>query len=285
MEEPVDIPDGSAEPWFIERFLLEHASNFLSTTRLSDFLSETKGLACRLLWLRTHTPQQTRQWLELLAPFAARPEAMNTIIILEGDGQAPKRFRIKVFDADDAFTDFDVVQLCTVVSNAAPCRELYKLYLTHLLGQLCGRDPRQVERLQGQGETLLENPVAAAACLELDPTDTARRVRRAQLLLVLPIIEDIRLHSLTQLYSQCQALLPMRDDYGNQVAEVYEMELRHIVHYANRGGIILSEHQRTVVEAAYKTRNTLMHHMAPLPFETVRQILRISTDIADKLDT
>lgn len=281
LEEPIDIPDSGAEQWFVDRFLPEHTSNFLSTTRLPDFLAETRGLTCRLLWLRAQTPQQTKQWLELLAPFAAKPEAMDTIVVLEGDGQAPKRFKIKTFDADGAFTPFDVVQLCTVAANAAQCRELFKPYLTHLLSQLCGRDPYRVELLQAQGETLLEDPVAGATCLGLDIADIAQRIRRAQLLLLLPIIEDIRIYSLTQLYPQCQLLLPMRDDYGNELDEVYEMELRHIVHSANRGDITMSQHQRTEVETAYNIRNALMHHMAPLPFDEIKQILRISADIAD----
>lgn len=281
MEEPVDIPDGEAEQWFVDRFLPEHASNFLSTTRLPDFLADTKGLACRLLWLRARTPQQTKQWLELLALFATRAEAMDAIVILAGDGQSPKRFKIKNFDADEAFTAFDVVQLCTVAANVAQCRELFKPYLTHLLNQLCGRDPYRVELLQTQGETMLEDPVAGAACLELDIADIEQRIRRAQLLLLLPIIEDIRIHSLTQLHPQCQLLLPMRDDYGNELDEVYEMELRHIIHYANRGDITMSQHQRTEVETAYNIRNALMHHMAPLPFDDIKQILRISADIAN----
>ncbi len=107
--EPVDIPDGGAEQWFVDRFLPEHASNFLSTTHLANFLAETGGLACRLLWLRVQTPQQTRQWLELLAPFAARTQAADTVVILEGDGKPPKRFKIKDFDAGEAFSGFDVV--------------------------------------------------------------------------------------------------------------------------------------------------------------------------------
>lgn len=281
MEEPIDIPDGEAEQWFVDHFLPEHASNFLSTTRLPDFLADTKGLSYRLLWLRAHTHQQTKQWLELLAPFAAKTEAMDAIVILEGDGQAPKRFKIKNFDADGAFTAFDVVQLCTVAANAAQCRELFKPYLTHLLSQLCGRDPYRVELLQAQGEALLEDPIAGTACLGLDPADIARRIRRAQLLLLLPVIEDIRIHSLTQLQPQCQLLLPMRDDYGNELDDVYEMELRHIIHYTNRGDITMSQHQRTEVETAYNIRNALMHHMAPLPFDDIKQILRISADIAD----
>jgi len=281
IEEPVDIPEGEAEQWFVDRFLPECASNFLSTTRLSDFLSETKGLAHCLLWLRAHTPQQTKQWLALLAPFAATAEAADTIVILEGDGQAPKRFKIKAFDADGAFTAFDVVQLCTIAANTAVCLELYKPYLTHLLSQLCGRGPHRVELLYEQWESLLEDPAATAACLGLDSAEAGRRVRRAQLLLLLPIIEDIRIYSLTQLHPQCQSLIPMQDDYGNEVAEVYEMELRHLVYYAKRGDITMSEHQRTMVETAYHIRNALMHQMAPLPFEDIRQILRIFASIAD----
>ena len=282
-EEPVDLPEDSGERWFVERFLPEHASNFLSSTPLSDFLAETGGLAHRLLWLRSPDPERIRQWLERLAPCAAGPGAADAIIILEGDGPAPKRFKFKPFDAGQAFTGFDVVQLCTVAANAAPCRERYKPYLTHLLGQLCGREPYRVELLQAQGEALLENPAAGAASLGLDAVDTARRIRRAQLLLLLPILEDIRMHSLTQLYDQCKRLLPTRDDYGNELKEVYELELRHIVHFANCGGIAPPPQLDSQVRAAQTARNSLMHHMAPLPFDDIKGILHIAADIADAL--
>ncbi len=138
-----------------------------------------------------------------------------------------------------------------------------------------------MELLQKQGEALLEDPAAGAACLGLDAAEINRRIRRAQLLLLLPIIEDIRIYSLTQLYPQCKALLPRRDDYGKRLNEVYEMELRHIIHHANQGDITMSKQQDAEVYAAYTVRNALMHQMAPLPFEDIRQILRISADIAD----
>ncbi len=122
MEESVDIPDGEAEQWFVDRFLPEHASNFLSTTRLPDFLADTKGLARRLLWLRARTPQQTKQWLELLAPFAARAEAMDAIEMAQKNGYRAVISHRSGETEDTFIADLAVAVNAGQIKTGAPCR-------------------------------------------------------------------------------------------------------------------------------------------------------------------
>lgn len=277
---PEDIPEGMGQ-WFVDHFLPHQADNFLSTTSLPDFLADFKGLTHRMIWLRIHSDSQLKQWLSLWSQFAAKPVARDTIVILEGGGQSLTRRKVALFDADEAFAAFDVVQLCTIAANDARCGRIYKPYLTHLLNQLCGQEPHLVESLVEKGEELVRAPTAEAACLGLDPTELDRRIRRAQLLLLLPAVEDIRIHILGQLYQQCLPLLPIRDDYGNELTAVYEMELRHIVHYYRRGQLSVSSDQWNQVKCAYDIRNELMHNMLPLPFDDIERLLSLSDSIAN----
>ena len=69
-EEPEDLPEDGSPQWFVERFLPQQASNFLSTTKLSAFLAQTGGLRGRVVWLRTCDPDQLALWLEQLSQLA-----------------------------------------------------------------------------------------------------------------------------------------------------------------------------------------------------------------------
>lgn len=279
---PEDVPESGLGQWFVERFLPRQADNFLSTTPLPAFLAEFRGLTHRMVWLRVWSEVQLKQWLALLSQFAVRPESKDCIVILEGGGRLPSRRKVELFDADSAFSPFDVVQFCTIVANHARCEGLYKPYLTHLLDQLCAQDPSLAELLAEYGGELVADPAGKAVCLGMDPVEADRRIRRAQLLLLLPIIEDIRLHSLRQLYQQCLPLLPIHDDYGNELTDVYEMELRHIVHYYHCGQLPMSAEQWNEVKTAYEIRNSLMHNMTSMPFHDVERLLLLADSAAER---
>lgn len=282
LEEPADLPQGAGPQWFVERFLPQSASNFLSTTRLSALLTQTGGLKGRAVWLRVEEPDQLPLWLEQLSQFAVTPASRETIFILEGGGQLPTRRKVKLFDADGAFTPFDGVQLCTIAANETPCPELLKPYLTHLLDQLCGPEPGLVELLLDQGEGLMEDPQTAAGCLGLDADAVDRRVRRAQMILLLPIVEDMRVALLTQLYDQCKRLLPFEETTGihtNDYREVFELEVRHLRNFKRNGQLQMSDGQWALAQAAYDAGNHFRHNMNPLSFQRVEELLRLAEGI------
>lgn len=281
-EELAEVPENASPQWFVERFLPQHASNFLSTTRLADFLTQTGGLRRRVLWLRTDHPETLQVWLERLSQFAVTSAAKETILILEGRSPLPTRRKVKLFDVDEAFTPFDSVQLCTIAANEVSCQGLLKPYLTHLLDQLCGTDPGAVELLLEQGEALVRDPQAGAACLDLDRDTVDRRVRRAQLICLLPLAEDIRVYLLEQLKGQCQALLPFDEivnGYKNEYHEVFELEPRHLHNFLKWKQIEMTSEQETLTEAAWDVGNKLRHQMDPLPFSMVENLLRLAGGI------
>lgn len=283
LEEPVDLPEDAGPQWFVEHFLPQHSSNFLSTTKLSAFLTQTGGLRNRAVWLRAANPDQLPPWLEQLSRFAATPAARETIVILEGRGSVPTRRRVKLFDVDEAFTAFDTIQMCTIAINEAPCQEMLKPYLTHLLSQLCGSEPWLVDLLLEQGETLARDPQAAAACLGLDPGAIDRRVRRAQMTLILPLAEDMRVWLLTQLYEPCRALLPFEEELGryiNRYEQVFELEVRHLYHFSHSGELPMTDVQQSVTQAAYDAGNHFRHNMTPMPFSKVEELLHLSNQIS-----
>lgn len=285
LEAAVDLPEGAGPQWFVEHFLPQHVSNFLSTTKLSAFLTQTGGLRGRAVWLRTTSQDQLQSWLEQLSQFASTPEAQETIFILEGSGATSTRRRVKLFDADTAFTAFDTIQLCTIAINETSCQEMLKPYLTHLLSQLCGSDPNLVELLLEQGETLARDPQTATACLGLDAGTIDRHVRRAQITLILPLLEDMRIYLLTQLYEACEAQLPFQETLGrytNQYKQVFELEVRHLHHFYQNGTLRMTDSQQAVTQAAYDAGNHFRHNMTSMPFDQVENLLLLSNRISTK---
>lgn len=282
LEEPEDLPEEPSLQWFVERFLPRHASNFLSTTRLPAFLDQTGGLRRRMIWLRAGGQDQLQRWLELLSQFAATPASKEAIFILEGTHPVPPRRKVKLFDADGAFTPFDAVQLCTIAANESACPELLKPYLTHLLDQLSNSNPGLVESLLDQGMELVRDPQGTAACLDLSPDILERRVRRAQMTLLLPIVEDMRVALITQLQRQCAPLLPLEEVFTSHVnlyREAFELEVRHLRNFKKNGQIQMTEGQWAVTQAAYDAGNHFRHNMTPMPFSKVEELLLLSDQI------
>lgn len=263
-----------SEGEFLARFAPQCTQGFLSTTALPAFLDKRGALDGQVLWLCGLAEPDQAAWAARLGEFAALPAAGRCAVVLELTGRRIQRKKVRTISADEALRPFDVTQLCTMAVGEGGEEPGLLDYLAALCVELAGDDPERLPRLLASRSALLEDPVATVEeALGLPEREAVRHVRRAQLKLLLPLLEDLRIALLEELSTSCAALLPFEDEFGNEYRSVYDMELRHLVHYRNAGGIDVPPEVWSDVRLSHEARNNLMHQMKPLEFSLLRQVL------------
>lgn len=275
---PVDMGAAQrSEQWFVDTFAPEHARDFLSVTALPRFLDRSGALDGKVLWLYGLPEGEEGFWTERLAEFAALPAAQRCVIVLEVEGKRYRRKRVTDLSADDYIRPFDVTQLCTMAVSVGRESSREKEYLSSLCREGIGGDPEALPGLLRRREELLTRPVETLMdVLGLEEREAVRRVRRAQLRLLLPLLEDLRIALLEEHADDCRKLLPFQDEFGNEYQSEYEMELRHLVYYYKQGAIYLTGEEWERVRLPYEARNRLMHQMKALDAEMIRQVLELT---------
>ena len=278
---PVDLGEtGWTEQAVLEAVAPESAQEFLSAMTLSRFLDRSGALDGKLVWLYGLPEAAEPVWTERLAEFAALPGAGRCILLLEVSGKRYRRKKVRDLSADDYVRGFDVTQLCTMAVGVGRESSRHKEYLTYLCQEGAAGDPECLPALLGQRERLLEDPAAVMMeALGLGEQEAVRRVRRAQLKLLLPLLEDLRIALLEEHAADCRKLLPFRDEFGNEYHSEYEMELRHLVYYYNQGAIRLTREEWARVWTPYDARNRLMHHMKALDLSVIGPVLELAEAI------
>ncbi len=262
---------------FLTRFAPQYAQGFLSTASLPTFLDKRGALDGQILWLCGLPEEEQAAWAARLGEFAALPAAGRCVIVLELNGKRIQRKKVRTISSDDVLCPFDVTQFCTMAVSETGEDPGRMNYLAALCVELAGADPERLPRLLACRSALLEEPVATVEeVLGLSQTEAVRHVRRAQLKLLLPLLEDLRVALLEQNFDACSSILPFEDDHHNYCTDVYQIELRHLVHYCNLGTLDLPADACDDVRLACEARNKIMHQLKPLDFALLEQVLSIA---------
>ena len=270
--------ENTGEDWFLETFAPECAGDYLSAMTFARFLAGRGALDGKMIWLYGMDEAGQERWVERLAEFALQKEAGRCVFLLETTGRRPPRKKkLRTLEAGEFIRPFDVKQLATMAVGEGSENTGEKDYLSSLCIELAGEDPEGLPWLLSDREGLLRGPVGRAqAALGLSEERAAHHVRRAQLQLLLPLVEDLRLALLERNARACQTLLPFEDEFGNHCESLYQIELRHLIHYRNRGEFFLPAEEWERVRLPYEARNKLMHELQPLDFALLRQVLEMA---------
>ena len=273
--QPVDCSGQTlSESDFLARFAPACAQGFLSTTALPAYLDKRGALDGQIVWLYGLEEGDQAAWAARLGEFAALPAAGRCAVVLELTGKRIQRKKVLTLSADELLRPFDVTQFCTMAVGEGGESSGLMDYLTCLCTELTGVNPERLPPLLRVRSALLEDPVGTVADLfGLSEGEAVRHVRRAQYKLLLPLLEDLRVSLLTELSEVCAPILPFEDEFGNQCHTACDMELRHLIHFHNRGKITIPPELWEEVRLAYDARNLLMHQMKPLDFARLRELL------------
>lgn len=276
INEPVNlqsIPDASPR-WLLETFVPALADDFFSSRRLAAFLkSRPDALKNQLIWLCNGTEYQEKVWFEQIADIAVTIKDCPFTFLLE-TSFFDKRKKVYFIPTENISQPFDYVQFSTIAANAYPDSESSKVYLSYLFMELIQNYPENLEPLLENRKNFLEDPVRIGCnCLNLSKEECSSAVRRAQIKLLLPAIENFRSTLLEKYHNRWQSCLPFRDDHETLCTEVYNMELRHMNYQGNSCHI--PEDVQEGIACVCNARNDLVHCMQPLEVKELRNALTV----------
>lgn len=98
-------------------------------------------------------------------------------------------------------------------------------------------------------------------CKDLDPGKVEAAAWETQIQIFLPLIEEIRRYLIFRYEEKIkQNILPKKDEFGHEITEPAEMELRHLQYYGRkRDNTFFDMADDIWFKAAYNARNDLSH--------------------------
>lgn len=97
-------------------------------------------------------------------------------------------------------------------------------------------------------------------CQGMDTGKVEKAVWETQIQIFLPIIEEIRRYLILRYTEKIQHLLPKKDEFGHEITDPTEMELRHLQYYGRKGDNTFFDFADDMwFKAAYNARNDLSH--------------------------
>lgn len=104
-----------------------------------------------------------------------------------------------------------------------------------------------------------------------------RIIWETQIQLILPIVERQREDIILRNEDFLRTLLPIRDEFGNEMWAPLDMEFRNLRYHAARNAGF-SEEDRALVEMMYTVRNELSH-LKILPMEKLEAVLKLTNSM------
>ncbi len=166
--------------------------------------------------------------------------------------------------------------------GSTPHRELQ----AELALRVGGDDPELAALLLSAGDAFVQNPVRTARELTADRLRSDRSrfeakseeqivsaVRKAELVLLFPILEQWRFELVTRHEEKLRQYLPIKDSNGQKVEEPRDLELGTLYHIAARNHV-LPKAEYEQLKLCRSVRNRLAHNEA-VPTNEVYAVLRL----------
>lgn len=247
--------EGDAED-FVNALTEKYAPNFLRDfTEDSPFADLSKqnifeGYAI-IVWL-----QKEYDRLSAAAPDfnRFRSDTGGTLIfVTSGKNPSPDFIRLS-----DYLTPYDVQFFAINMLERTNLTARQKLYTSTLAAKLSGQSVILAKNF-AKAE-LFTDPENFLKNLLPDPDERIlfRAIWECQVQFLMPILEEIRGKLIEKYFVALKNLLPVKDEFGNEVEEPFDMELRHLRHYGGKA-LIFKQNDWDLLELVYQSRNELSH--------------------------
>ena len=159
---------------------------------------------------------------------------------------------------------------------------VYQAELAHAMGE---RNPEFGTLLLNWGEDFLKDPVFIAQTIlehsvnsvgrAFEPAETTfleSCIRRANMVTLYPILEQVRISCIMRHEEQLRNCLPIKNSNGETITEPYELELGGLCHIITNGMHIFYGDEIDRLRVCKKVRNLIAHNRS-IEFEDVKRIL------------
>lgn len=267
----LDAPDTHEPPEVIS--LRQFGGGTVNPSAALKKLASQRGL----LWV-SHIPEAAeRAWKCMAEQLAQAPHTLTLVLEMDSDGA--KRKNITSIEYRDGLSLFDLQLYAQILATTERRISSENIaYAAQLSAILCEGDASVCEQLILMGMTLPEEPERVALDRGFTQDVATALVRRAQLAAIYPSIEMQRLNFIDRVEERAQKLLPLKDDYGQHIEQLSQLELRHLAYAWRQGELHLTGDEPETLQFLLDIRNEISHlHL--LSWAQVSKVLAM--DVSD----
>ena len=281
------------------RYMLEEyckyeiRAKYRPTKSYARFLAENDDIVLhqRYLWIHSSSMEEVNAWQDVVSEYLkCRPnDKERAVFIIECNDGDPIRPRkgIKPISYDRYISDYDRSLFAMLSSSTVPERPIIKSYLAELSAIVLGNDIELCAECLKDYSSFLEDAylriekVIEDSC-KSDGTsfnfpysreEIKNSIWRAQIKTIYPLLEEYREDFVKRYRPAIQKELPITSSFGEQYAEVEEVELGTLAFMADSGRLFLSDKESKALHTHKDARNKLSH-LNILSFEEIQHLFQ-----------
>ena len=252
---------------------------------IAEYAAKTNAFQEMTIVIRHIVGEHADAWLHFAADYAR--SCQDGALLLAFDQGFPtrefNRKNVLMLLPADWITEIDLLSLALFAgSSTRHASRIGSDYLARLAVALCRGYPEVCCRISQLGEldTLDQDLVELAgeypsvSTLRAGTQEYDRKRWEVQIQTIFPALELCRCGMIRKWEAELSERLPLRDEYGIEIHEVSDIELRHIVYFLNQHWLILPGDEYMHVFEVYNARNRLAH-LRILDSKTLKNLITL----------
>ncbi len=221
--------------------------------------TEQNLLRDRVLWVSgIQTRRQAEGWFDLAARMSRSPKEQRGRMVALVPSSIPVNEAQNALNIAEYVGDYDLHFFSESLTSRLSLPRTDKKYLAELAVTLAQGDPRRCAQYVAMGQELVEHPEAQTQNMNHD--DRHHAIWLAQMRVVFARIEETKFDILQRNWKAVSVLVGTSDDFGNYIADIGDIELRHLVFAVKNHQLVLPEEDLKTAQLLHANRNQLAHH-------------------------
>jgi len=254
---------------------------------LPDYLRSRGTLEGKLLCVWGVQPNRFKAWSDFVTRYKSGG-VKGGVFLLESAGGglnlAASARKLAAIDARQRISVYDVLSFAMLLASPLALPEIWKHYLAWYASTVFERDIETLAAFLTEAAASGGAPGDLVRALEAragDPRLLARSAWRAQLQIIFPVIENLRVEIITRYRDRIQTALDRTEVLycGKKIKNPYEAELGYLVYLANQGNLLSFPHDDySDIAFLHECRNSIAH-MDPCDMDRLMRIIALAGPI------
>lgn len=228
-------------------------------------------------WVRNIPESEAQAWLQMAKELFGGKENKNFRLVLELPSVSERAIG-KIAIVDARVEHFDIYYFALSMLGAGKLPKRFQQYAATLCAELADGSVELCCALCARVNDVLRNPLSASGASEDEPR-LKQLICRAQTRSISPLVDIGRLRLISMFEKQIEKILPQQDDYGNEIVDVNEVELRHLVYFLGNDSLRATSVEKEMLNCLYEARNDISH-LKLLSYERIQKLFQLLDELA-----
>lgn len=227
-------------------------------------------------WVRNIPENESQAWIQMAKELFSGKEKQNFRLVLELPSVMVRGIgRMAVIDTH--IERFDIYYFALSILASGRLGKNFQEYAATLCSELADGNVELCYTLCKNIDNVLRDPSSVCMVSE-DDSQQKQLVCRAQTRSISPLIDIGRLKLITVFGTRIVNILPQKDDYGTEIDDVNEVELRHLVYFSCNDLLTITPKEKDVLYCLYNARNAISH-LNPLSYDEIQKLFRVLKEL------